>query len=72
MDKHSIDRINELSAISKQRPLTEEEANERHALRENYLKAFRANFKTQLDNTVIQYEDGTKQALKDLRGKEKK
>lgn len=64
MDKQSIDRINALAAIAKKRALTPEEADERHALRQKYLEAFRASFRNQLDHTVIQYEDGTKEKLK--------
>ena len=71
MDKRSVDRINELAALAKQRPLTDEETNERHSLREAYLKAFCASFRAQLDNTVIQYEDGTKTPLKDVHKKQK-
>lgn len=66
MEKANIDRINELSRIARERALTAEEAAERHELRQRYLAAFRKNFKNQLDNTVIQYEDGTR---KPLRGK---
>ena len=64
MDKQNINRINELAALAKRRPLTEEEMNERHECRQKYLEAFRASFKAQLDHTSIQYEDGTKQPLR--------
>ena len=64
MDRQNIDRINELSALARTRPLTEEEMNERHDRRQKYLAAFRASFKAQLEHTSIQYEDGTKQPLK--------
>jgi uncharacterized protein YnzC (UPF0291/DUF896 family) len=42
MDKAKIDRINELGRIAKERHLTEEELAERTALREEYIKDFRA------------------------------
>ena len=42
MDKSKVDRINELGRLSKQRELTEEEKLEQKALREEYLKEFRA------------------------------
>ncbi len=48
-----LERINELAAIAKQRPLTKEEIDEREVLRKEYLAAFRANFKKQLDNIEI-------------------
>lgn len=37
MEKIKVDRINELARISKQRELTEDEAREQKALREEYL-----------------------------------
>ena len=43
MDKKKIDRINELARLSKERELTAAEAEERRALREEYLKFFRAS-----------------------------
>ena len=64
MDKQNIDRINELAAIAKKRPLSEEEAKERHERRQKYLVAFRASFRPQLEHTSIQYEDGSKQPLR--------
>lgn len=48
-----LHRINELAAIAKQRALTEEELAERDVLRKEYIAAFRANFKKQLDNIEI-------------------
>ncbi len=50
-------RINELAHIAKERPLTPEELEERDRLRKEYLAAFRANFKKQLDNIDIEYID---------------
>ncbi|MBE6583987.1 MAG: DUF896 domain-containing protein [Ruminococcaceae bacterium] len=44
--------------------LTPEETAERDRLRQEYIEAFRKNFKAQLDNTVIQYPDGSKKSLK--------
>ena len=45
MDKAKIDRINELGRLAKQRELTEEEKAERAALREEYIKFFRAGIR---------------------------
>ena len=45
MDKEKIDRINELGRIAKERELTAEETAERAALREEYIKFFRASIR---------------------------
>lgn len=45
MDKEKIDRINELGRIAKTRELTPEELAERQALREEYIKFFRAGLR---------------------------
>ena len=47
MDKEKIDRINELGRIAKERELTEEELRERAALREEYIKCFRASLRAE-------------------------
>ena len=67
MEKVNIDRINELAHIAKERPLTAEETAERAELRRKYLENFRAAFRQQLDNTVIQREDGSREPLRDRR-----
>ena len=54
-----IYRINELYHLSKERPLTEEEAKEQQALRMEYVANIRANLKSQLDNIDIKEADGT-------------
>ncbi len=59
-----LNRINELAAIAKTRPLTEEEQAERDTLRKEYLAQFRANFKGILDNTTIKRPDGSVEPLK--------
>lgn len=64
MEKQKIDRINELARKSKSEGLTAEELTEQAALREEYLREIRASFGTMLDNTVIQYPDGTRKRLK--------
>ncbi len=68
MEKHKIDRINELARESKVRDLTEEEKQEQAELRKEYILEFRASFGATLDNTVIQYPDGSRKSLR----KEKK
>lgn len=66
MDRRSIERINELTRISRERELSADEAAERKRLREDYLKAFRGQFRAQLENTVVEYPDGSRAALKDV------
>lgn len=58
-----LQRINELAAIAKKRPLTEEEIKERDVLRKEYLAQFRANFRGILDNTSIKRPDGSVEPL---------
>ena len=67
MEKAQIDRISELTRLFRQRALTEEEQAERQALREGYLRAFRAQMRAQLDNVVMEYPDHSREALKDHR-----
>ena len=45
MEKEKIDRINELARLSKERALTEDELREQKALREEYIKFFRASLR---------------------------
>lgn len=66
MDGMNLKRINELTAISRQRELTVQEQAERQQLRQEYLKAFRAQMRQQLDNTVVEYPDGTRKPLRDV------
>ncbi len=60
MEQKHLARLNELAKLAKARPLTAEETAERAELRREYLATFRAAFQQQLDNTVIQYDDGTR------------
>ncbi len=65
MIQEKIDRINALARKSKTAEgLTEEEKAEQTALRAEYIAEFRASFANQLDHTVIQRPDGTKEKLK--------
>lgn len=66
MEQMNLKRINELTAISRQRELTAEEQAERQQLRQEYLKAFRAQMRQQLDNTVVEYPDGSRMPLRDV------
>ncbi len=60
MTKEQVARINELARKKKTIGLTEGELQEQAQLRAKYLKDFREGFRQQLDNTYIQYQDGTK------------
>ena len=65
MDRQSIDRINALSRLARERELTPEESEERAELRLRYLAAFRAQMRGQLENTVVEYPDGTRKPLRE-------
>ena len=58
MKQERIDRISELTRISRTRELTPQEQKERQLLREEYLQAIRKNMKELLDNTTIVRQDG--------------
>ena len=62
--QEKIDRINALAKKAR-RPegLTPAEQAERTALRREYIDAFKQSLTAQLDNTYIQYPDGTKKKL---------
>ena len=64
MENTHLKRINELAAKAKAEGLTPEEEAERKQLREEYLKEFRSGLKGILDNTTLEYPDGTKTTLK--------
>ena len=64
MEKQKLDRINELAKKKKEGTLTEEEAIERKALHDEYILEFRRSFGAILDNTVIEYPDGSRKSLK--------
>lgn len=62
--QEKIDRINALAKKAKSpEGLTPEEQAERTALRREYIDAFKQSLTAQLDNTYIQYPDGTKKKL---------
>ena len=64
MEQSKIDRINELAHKAKTpEGLTAEEIAERDVLRREYIDAFKSSLRTQLDNTVIQYPEGTRRKL---------
>ena len=63
MDQKLIERINELAQKAKTQGLTAEEAQEREALRKQYLAEFRKGFQQILDNTYVETPDGEKTKL---------
>ena len=58
--QEKIDRINELARKSKADGLTEEEKLEQGLLREEYIDAFKANLRSQLEN--IEFVDDKKKS----------
>lgn len=64
MEKEKVLRINELARKSKSEGLTPEELAEQKLLREEYIAEFRLSMGMMLDNTVIEYPDGTRKSLK--------
>lgn len=64
MIKEKMDRISELTRISRERELTEEEKIERKALREEYLAEWRRGTIETLESLRIQNPDGTIEPLK--------
>lgn len=64
MEKEKMERINELARKKKEGTLTEEEAAERKALHDEYIREFRLSFGAILDNTVIEYPDGSRKSLR--------
>ena len=65
MEKSRTEKLNEYAArIKAGETLTPEEIADRDRLRQEFIAEFRKNFRQQLDNTVIQYPDGTKKSLK--------
>lgn len=65
MTDEKILRINALVKKSKEVGLTEEEKAEQKRLREEYVAAFRASLRAQLDNTLVINPDGTSYRLRE-------
>ena len=64
MTQEKIDRINELARKAKTpEGLTPEELAERDMLRREYIDSYKRSLIGQLDNTYIQYPDGSKKKL---------
>ena len=72
MEKEKLERINFLARKAKGEGLNDSELAEQKALRAEYIREFRASFTGILENTVIQYPDGSKQSLPEFRESKKK
>ena len=68
MEQKRIDRINELARKAKTEGLTPEETAERDKLRKEYIEAYRASLRSQLDSIVVVDEKGNKKPLKKKTG----
>lgn len=64
MEHEKIERINELTRLSRERELTHEELVEREALRREYIDGFRQNARAVLENVRLKRPDGTLEPLK--------
>ena len=64
MIEEKLRRINELAALAKERPLTEEETAERDRLRKEYIAEWRRGARQVLENTYLVDEHGVKRKLK--------
>ena len=69
MHAQKIQRINELAKKKKNSGLTDDELAEQKMLYREYIEEFRSNLRGQLENTVIEYPDGTTVNVKDLKQK---
>ena len=63
MEQSKMDRISELTHLSRERELSAEEQAERAALRQEYLEEWRRSTVAVLENTYIQTPDGRKHKL---------
>ena len=63
MEQKKIDRISELTRISRERELTAEEQRERQQLRREHIDDHKSSLTGILDTTSIQNPDGTKVKL---------
>ena len=63
MDQKKMDRISELTRISRERELTAQEQEERAVLRREYIDSFKLSLTSQLDVTYIVDEKGNKKKV---------
>lgn len=67
MEKIKLDRLSELTRISRERELTEQEKEERQTLRNEYRQSVVRNLTAQLENTTIVEPDGSRSRVKDMK-----
>ena len=67
MEKKKLDRLSELTRISRERELTEKEKAERTELRNEYRRAVTGNLRAQLESMTIVEPDGSKIKVSDLK-----
>lgn len=63
MEKEKMERISELTRLSRERKLTPDELTERAALRAEYIQDWRKSTINVLENTYIVDEKGNKRKL---------
>ena len=63
MEKEKLERISELTRLSRERELTPDELTERAALRAEYIQDWRKSTINVLENTYIVDEKGNKRKL---------
>ena len=68
MENSKLNRINELAALAKLRPLTEEELADRDLLRKEYIAEWRQGAIQVLENTYVVGPDGKKRKLQKKTG----
>ena len=67
MEQCKMDRISELTRLSRERALTDVEQAERAVLRREYLDEWRRSTVSVLENTYIQTPDGKKHKLQRIK-----
>ena len=66
--QETIDRINELARKSRTpEGLTEPEKEEQQKLRREYIDAYKASLRSELEHTVVVRPDGTRQKLSEFK-----
>lgn len=65
MKQYKLDRLSELTRISRTRELTDNEKQEREVLRNEYRESIVGNLRSQLESVTIIEPDGSKIRVKD-------